>query len=199
LVTDNQAREYAWGVPQGTALHDRARTAILDAAAIIFAEQSESASLADVALAAGVARSTLYRYFPTREALLTALAEAGASEVASRLAEVLDDSIPVPEALARVTRALLAIGVKYVALTVLRPKIDDGTDSEVAGRLVELFRRGIDDGTLRKNLDPEALAAIYGDLINGAITRSTRGGFSAESASVLIVSVLLNGARQKNR
>jgi TetR/AcrR family transcriptional regulator, mexCD-oprJ operon repressor len=183
-------------MPRGTALQDRARTAILDAAATILAARGEAATLADVAQAAGVARSTLYRYFPTRDALLTALAEAGAREVDSRLAELADASIPVPEALARLTRALLAVGTKYIALTTLRPKPDGATDSELTGRLAQLFRRGSDEGTLRKNLDPEALARMYGDLINGAITRSATTSASAESASALIVSVLIDGAKQ---
>jgi TetR/AcrR family transcriptional regulator, mexCD-oprJ operon repressor len=195
-MSDNQAHEYARAVPRGTTLRDRARTAILDAAATILAERGEAAGLADIARSAGIARSTLYRYFSTREALLTALAEAGAREVESRLAEVLDDSVPAPEALARITRALLAVGTKYVALTTLRPKPDDGIETELTDRLVQLFRRGIDDGTLRKNLDPEALAGIYGDLVNGAITRSVGGSAGVESASLLIVNVLLDGVKQ---
>jgi TetR/AcrR family transcriptional regulator, mexCD-oprJ operon repressor len=190
----NQTHAYDPGMPRGTALQDRARTAILDAAATILAAQRE-ASLGDIAQAAGVARSTLYRYFPTRDALLTALTETGAREVDSRLAEVMDSSIPVPEALARLTRDLLAVGAKYIALTTLRPKTDKAADTELTDRLVQLFRRGIDDGTLRKNFEPEALASIYGDLINGAITRSARSSARIESASALIVSVLLDGVK----
>ena len=180
-------------MPRGTALQDRARTTILDAAAKILAERGDAVSLADVANAAGVARSTLYRYFPTRDALLAALTETGAREVESRLAEVLDSAIPIPDALARLTRALLAVGTKYIALTTLRPKPDDSGNSGLATGLVQLFRRGIDDGTFRKDLDPAALASIYGDLVNGAITRSARSNTSVESASALIVSIILDG------
>jgi TetR/AcrR family transcriptional regulator, mexCD-oprJ operon repressor len=36
-------------------------------------------------LAAGVARGTLYRYFPSREQLLTALGEAAIDAIAARL------------------------------------------------------------------------------------------------------------------
>jgi TetR/AcrR family transcriptional repressor of mexCD-oprJ operon len=169
---------------------------MLDAAATILAERGEMASLADVARAAGVARSTLYRYFPTRDTLLAALAESGANEVGSRIAEAVDGDIPVPEALARLTRALLAVGTKYVALTALRPKPDEANNVELTSRLVQLFRRGIDEGTLRKGLDPEALASIYGDLLGGAIIRSATGSVSAETASILIVNVLLDGVKQ---
>ncbi len=110
--------------------------------------------------------------------------------------EVADDSTPVPEALARLTRALLAVGTKYVALTTLRPKPDDTVDGELTSHIVHLFRRGIDDGTLRKNLDPEALARIYGDLVDGAIVRATRNSTSVEKMSDAIVNVLLDGTRR---
>ncbi|GAB3748958.1 TetR/AcrR family transcriptional regulator [Nocardiopsis nanhaiensis] len=177
-------------------MQNRTRAAILDAAATILAAEGEAASLADVAQAAGIARSTLYRYFTTRDALLTALAETGAREVDSRLSEMADSSLPIPEALARLTRSLLAVGTKYVALTTLRPKPDEPTNAELIEPLAQLFRRGIDDGTIRKNLDPEELASIYGDLINGAITRSATSSANVEHTSALIVSVLLDGAKQ---
>lgn len=180
----------------GMALQDRARAAILDAAAAVLAAQGQGARLADIARAAGVARSTLYRYFPTRDALLAALAESGAREVDLRLTELTDGTLPVPEALARLTRALLGVGTKYVALTTLRPKPDDAAGTELARRLAQLFQRGIDEGSIRDDLDRDALVDIYGDLVNGAIQRSARRSGSVESTSAHIVSVLLDGARR---
>jgi AcrR family transcriptional regulator len=50
----------------------RNRERILDAAERIL-ERSPSATLTDIAAAAGVARSTLHRRFPNRDALLAAL------------------------------------------------------------------------------------------------------------------------------
>jgi AcrR family transcriptional regulator len=182
-------------MPRGSAVPARTRTAILDAAAAVLAAHGEAAGLADVARAAGIARSTLYRYFPTRDALLSALAESGAREVGIRLSELDDDSIPVPEALARLTRALLTVGTKYAALTVLRPKHDGIAEPELTARVARFFQRGIDDGTLRERLDPDDLARVYGDLISGAITRLAGTSPEIETASALIVDLFLDGAK----
>ena len=56
-----------------TTLHARVSAAILEAAAVVLVERGEQASMADVAAAAGMARATVYRYFPNREALFEAL------------------------------------------------------------------------------------------------------------------------------
>ncbi len=58
------------GVSTRPVMRDHVAEAILDAAAAVFAERGEAASMADVAEAAGVGRATLYRYFPSRDVLL---------------------------------------------------------------------------------------------------------------------------------
>ena len=61
-------------------LRERVAAAIVEAAATVLAEHGDSASMSDVAGAAGVARATLYRYFPNREALLEALGSVAVDE-----------------------------------------------------------------------------------------------------------------------
>jgi AcrR family transcriptional regulator len=51
----------------------RHRAALLDAAARIFAESGMDAPLGDIALAAGVGRTTLHRHFPERIDIVVAL------------------------------------------------------------------------------------------------------------------------------
>src|SRR3984885_13608793 len=106
-------------MPRSPVLRDHVAGVILDKAADILAERREAASLAEIAEAAGVARSTLYRYFPSRDALLQALAATAGGEIQARIAEARLDEVPVAEALARVTRGFVATGSKYIALAYL--------------------------------------------------------------------------------
>src|SRR5271157_4923393 len=61
---------------------------IVAAAQLVIAEQGTQASLRDVARRAGVGLGTLYRHFPTREALLEALLRTGFDEQTARAAEL---------------------------------------------------------------------------------------------------------------
>ena len=70
----------------------------------------------DVAEAAGVARATVYRYFPNREALLDELARAAVSDVEARLASARIDEVAPEEGIARAVRALVDVGDSFVLL-----------------------------------------------------------------------------------
>src|SRR4029450_7449550 len=88
------------------------------------------------------ARATLYRHFPTRESLLRALEGAANEEAGRRLAEANIDGVPVDEALARVVRALVAVGEDFIVLLRERRPPEPG----FAGPLVALIERGRANG-----------------------------------------------------
>ncbi|WP_241681671.1 TetR/AcrR family transcriptional regulator [Streptomyces sp. CB01881] len=71
----------------------RNRDRVLEAAAEVVAEQGTQASLRDVARRAEVGLGTLYRHFPTRDALLEALLHRRFEQLAER-ADALADSAP---------------------------------------------------------------------------------------------------------
>jgi AcrR family transcriptional regulator len=73
------------GSPQPRRLRadaQRNRRALLAAAAAVFARQGTGASIADIAVEAGVGKGTVFRHFPTKEHLLAAI-------VADRLGELI--------------------------------------------------------------------------------------------------------------
>src|SRR6266516_1329392 len=128
-------------VSVSTSRRDARRREILGAAAGVLAARDAS-GMAEVAAAAGVARGTLYRYFPTRESLLRALEAAANEEAERRLAEANLDQVPVEEALARATRALVAVGEHYIVLLRERRPPEPG----FAAPLDALIERGRNEG-----------------------------------------------------
>jgi AcrR family transcriptional regulator len=61
----------------------RNREKVLEAARAVFSEQGRDAQMDDVAKRAGVGVGTVYRHFPTKEALIEALMEASFREIAA--------------------------------------------------------------------------------------------------------------------
>ena len=83
----------------------RNRAALLEAAQRHFLQHGVGASLESVAKEAGVGAGTLYRHFPTREALLAAVLQTRSEELEARRADIaqLDDAA---EALRQWLRAM---------------------------------------------------------------------------------------------
>jgi len=81
---------------------------LLEIARGVIAEQGAEASLRDVARKAGVGIGTLYRHFPTREALLEALLRKSFDGVTSRASE-LEQSCSADAALASWLREMVAL------------------------------------------------------------------------------------------
>src|SRR5690349_23270979 len=68
----------------------RNREKVLAAARVVFAEHGAEAQMDDVARRAKVGVGTVYRHFPTKEALLTALSQDTFARIAERARGLLD-------------------------------------------------------------------------------------------------------------
>lgn len=183
-------------VVRGKSQHDRVATAILDAAATVLAERGDAASMAEVAAAAGVGRSTLWRYFANREQLLEALTQAAVAELADRVAEANLSAATVADGLARITRAVLGAASKYRVLVRVgrKPEMPDDVAARLETPLLDLLRRGIADGTLRADVGVEALLAAYTGLLEGMLARGLHDQVGTEQATSVLVSIFLRGA-----
>ncbi|MBV9423063.1 MAG: TetR/AcrR family transcriptional regulator [Solirubrobacterales bacterium] len=177
-------------------LQQRVAAAILDGAAQIFAVQGEQASMNDVAEAAGVARATVYRYFPNREALLDELAQAAVSDVDARLASARIDEVAPEEGIARAVRALVDVGDSFVLLARERLRSDpERFERKLIQPLSRLFERGQVSGDFRGDITSARLTESLIALVVGVL-RSTPA-LGKEDMTATITGLFLDGARAR--
>jgi TetR/AcrR family transcriptional regulator, mexCD-oprJ operon repressor len=180
--------------PTKPGLRARVSSAILEAAAGILVARGDQASMQDVADAAGVARATLYRYFPTREALLEALSRIAVEDAGSRLEAARLDQVAVAEAFARAVRALVAVGDPLAVLVRQRGRPEVGDfDRRIGAPLRALVERGQAAGELRDDVPTgwllESLLALVVSVLPSAPSLGT------EDAVQAIAGLFLDGAR----
>jgi TetR/AcrR family transcriptional regulator, mexCD-oprJ operon repressor len=177
-------------------LQQRVAAAILDGAARILAVQGEQASMNDVAAAAGVARATVYRYFPNRQALLDELARAAVSEADEGLASARIDEVSPEEGVARAVRALVDVGDSFVLLARERVRSDpERFERRVIQPLRELFERGQAAGDIRPDIASARLTESLIGLIVGVLTSTPPLG--REDIIATITGLFLDGARAR--
>jgi TetR/AcrR family transcriptional regulator, mexCD-oprJ operon repressor len=177
-------------------LQQRVAGAILDGAARVFALQGDQANMNDVAAAAGVARATVYRYFPNREALLAELAQSAVRDVEERLTSARIDAVPPEEGIPRAVRALLEAGDPFVLLVRRYPTSErERFERGVMRPLRELFERGQADGDVREDIPSARLTESLLGLIVGMFTSAPSLG--REDMTAMITGLFLDGARAR--
>jgi TetR/AcrR family transcriptional regulator, mexCD-oprJ operon repressor len=177
-------------------LQQRVAAAILDGAARIFALQGEQASMNDVAAAAGVARATVYRYFPNRDALLDALAAEAVGAVETRLSSARVDEVAPEEGIARVVRALVGLGDSFVLLARARARSDpERLERVLTQPLRRLFERAQADGEIRDDITSARLTDALIGLVVGGLTSTPSLGVDDMTAT--ITGLFLDGARAR--
>jgi TetR/AcrR family transcriptional repressor of mexCD-oprJ operon len=178
------------------ALQQRVATAILDGAARMFAVQGEQASMNDVAAAAGVARATVYRYFPNRQALVDELARAAVSDADTRLTAARIDEVPPEEGIARAVRALVEVGDFFVLLTRERARSDpERFERRVTQPVRHLFERGQAAGEIRGDISSARLTESLMGMIVGVLMSTAPLG--KEDMIATITGLFLDGARPR--
>jgi len=149
----------------------RNRRALLDAALAAFQRGGVTASLDDIAKAAGVGAGTLYRHFPSRDDLVLAVIDDGLLSLAERGEGLLDAADPVA-ALADWLDAFVAQAGLFegLARTLVNPEAGDDTTCKRSKRAgAALLDRAVTAGRLRDDvssadlLDVAAAIAWLGD------------------------------------
>jgi len=181
--------------PRADAIRNRER--VLEAAKAVFSHGGPEASLEAVARRAGVGIGTLYRHFPTREALYEAVYRREVEQLVE-LAKHLETKIAPAEALRRWLRA----GVEFMAtkkgMAVALAMAAHGSSEFVAyslDRLTwavgELLRRAAAAGEIRADIDPE-------DLLRALVGMCYAYDGTAWQPKVLrLIDVFIDGLRRR--
>jgi AcrR family transcriptional regulator len=153
--------------PRADAQRNRER--ILEVAKDAFTRSGANASLDDVAKDADVGAGTLYRHFPTRDALIEAVYRTEVEKLAAAERKF-TEAMPPIEAL----RAWMLLFVDYIATKqIIAPalntfaggpsKLYEGSRAQVQGAINALVKRAIKSGDIRKDLEPfDLLRALVG-------------------------------------
>ena len=153
--------------PRSDAQRNRER--ILEAAKEAFTRLGADASLDDIAKRAGVGAGTLYRHFPTRDALIEAVYRSEVEKLAEAERRFTRTMAPI-EAL----RAWMLLFVDHIAAKqIIAPalnsvaggpgKLIEGSRGLVQGAIDALVQRAIRSGDIRSDLEPfDLLRALIG-------------------------------------
>jgi AcrR family transcriptional regulator len=151
----------------------RNRERVLDAARRAFAEQGYAVPLDEIAAAAGVGPGTVYRHFPTKEALFEAVSVANVEELAADArarAEAADPDLALDGFLERLAEqafakrdlpdALAGVGTDAVAAVV----------ADMHDALGVLLAKAQDAGGIRRDVSVSDLIALLKGLLHAVRT-----------------------------
>ena len=178
---------------------ERNRVRLLEMAKQAFADKGSAASLDEIARAAGVGIGTLYRHFPTRDALIEAVYRNETTQLidaAARLAETLP---PLPA-----LRAWMLLFVDYLETKqgmseALSSIVDGSSDMHAASGtqvkqvIATLVDRAVADGAIEMVLDPVDLLRALAGVAN------ISSGPNWKAAARGLVDILIAGMKAKRR
>jgi AcrR family transcriptional regulator len=173
----------------------RNRERILEAAKEAFTHFGTNTSLDDIAKQAGVGAGTLYRHFPTRDALIEAVYRSEVEKLAAAERKFTETMSPIDALRTWMLLFVDHIAAKQIIAPALNSvvggpsKLYEGSRSLIRGAIDALVRRAIKSGDIRSDLEPfDLLRALIG------VSHVASGPGWQQSARRL-VDILITGSR----
>jgi AcrR family transcriptional regulator len=168
---------------------------VLEAAKKAFTRFGADASLDDIAKQAGVGAGTLYRHFPTRDALIEAVYRSEVEKLAGAARTFADDLPPIAALRAWMLLFVDHIAAKQIIAPALNSlvggptKLYESSHGPIRGAIEGLVKRAIKSGDVRKDLDPfDLLRALIG--VSFVAT-----GPDWQRSAKRLVEILISGSR----
>jgi AcrR family transcriptional regulator len=173
----------------------RNRERILEVAKEAFTRLGASASLDDIARQAEVGAGTLYRHFPTRDALIEAVYRSEVEKVAAAERQFAETMPPL-----KALRSWMLLFVDHVAAKqIIAPALNsvaggptrlyEGSRSLIHGAMDALVKRAVKSGDLRRDIAPwDLLGPLIGVFYVGT-------GPESQQSARRLVDILIAGSR----
>ncbi|MET8562788.1 helix-turn-helix domain-containing protein [Streptomyces flaveolus] len=176
------------------------RDHVLRSAAALLTRKS-TATMDEVAKAAGISRATLHRHFAGRDALVRALEQLGIAECEGALDRARPEEGSAAEAVRRLVREIQPAAGLLAFLYGESPLWEGDRQNEgwqrLDARIGALFQRGQRDGEFRIDLSPVWLTeALYG-LIASCAWATLDGRVASRDFPTMISELLLGGALRR--
>ncbi len=178
------------------------RTEILDAAERCFARSGfHGASMQEICAEAGMSPGNLYRYFPSKEALIAGISERNRAEAAASFAAV-GEAPSFFDGLAELGRHHLvdrsetevALCAEIMAESRRNPAIAQlfqDIEGDIKARIAAMLRLAAERGEIRADLDIDAAASVLMVLGDGmSWRRAVSANFDAERVLPMILQMV---------
>ncbi|MFI1169783.1 TetR/AcrR family transcriptional regulator [Streptomyces sp. NPDC020801] len=172
----------------------RTQRAILSAAASVLA-RNRTATLADIAKAADVGRSTLHRYFPDREELLGAVVEDSLRVVGESVQGAALEQGPPLEAMRRLVAAMVDAGDHLLFLfgdSRTLEALEDKPDP-AARAVIDLIERGQAAGVFDSTLTAAWIQQVLWSLVYAGCEAVASSRLPRHGAPSTVIRTLENG------
>ena len=173
----------------------RNRERLMEAAKAAFAAVGAEVSLEEIARRAGVGIGTLYRHFPTRDAIVEAVYRREVQQLAASAQRLLGDA-PPGEALQQWMRLFVDyIATKKVIAPALSSLVGGASElfaasgAQIMGAMSQLVDRAVAAGEIRADADPDDLLRALVGFTYG----NTRPGWQA--SALRLIDLLMAGLR----
>lgn len=181
----NGKQSRAARAPRADAL--RNRDTLVQAARAAFAVAGDAVTLEGIARDAGVGIGTLYRHFPTREALVEAVYAAELDDVTGSVATLLEQLPPDAALRAWMERYAAFVATKRGMADTLRAGWASGriatsaTRQRITTAIATILAAGAQAGRLRADVDPQDVTV----LLLGTCLATTAGHTSGQTGRLL--------------